>query len=61
MTAGNASGLNDGAAGVILMTLDEARKQNLIPKVKIVGFGQAGLEPKVMGLGPIPAIKNLVS
>lgn len=61
VTAGNASGLNDGAAGVILMTLDEAKKQNLIPKVKIVGFGQAGLEPKVMGLGPIPAIKNLLS
>ncbi|CAH1402639.1 unnamed protein product [Nezara viridula] len=61
VTAGNASGLNDGAAGVILMTLDEARKQNLVPKVKIIGFGQAGLEPKVMGLGPIPAIKNLLN
>ncbi|XP_066903223.1 acetyl-CoA acetyltransferase, cytosolic [Halyomorpha halys] len=60
VTAGNASGMNDGAAGVILMSLDEARKKNLTPKVKIVGFAQGGLEPRVMGLGPIPAVKNLL-
>ncbi|CAH1402637.1 unnamed protein product [Nezara viridula] len=60
VTAGNACGWNDGAAGVILMTLDEARKQNLVPKVKILGFGQSGVDPKVMGLGPVHAIKNLL-
>lgn len=61
MTAGNASGLNDGAAAVVLMKLDEAKRRNLQPIAKIVGHAQAGVDPKVMGLGPVPAIRNLVS
>ena len=55
VTAGNASGIVDGAAAVVMMSLDEARKRNLVPLGRIVSWGYAGVEPKVMGLGPLPA------
>lgn len=55
VTAGNASGINDGAAAVILMTKEEANKRGLKPLATIKSFAQAGVDPKIMGTGPIPA------
>ena len=55
VTAGNASGIVDGAAAVVMMSLDEARKRNLVPLGRLVSWGYAGVEPKVMGRGPVPA------
>ena len=57
VTAGNASGIVDGAAAIILMSMDEARKRNLLPLGRIVSWGIAGVEPKLMGRGPVPATK----
>ena len=55
VTAGNASGINDGAAAVVLMTAKEAAKQGKKVLARIVSWGQAGVDPKIMGTGPIPA------
>lgn len=55
VTAGNASGINDGAAAVVLMSADEAKKRGLTPLARIVSFAQAGVDPSIMGTGPIPA------
>jgi acetyl-CoA C-acetyltransferase len=55
VTAGSASGINDGAAAVVLMTAKQAAKEGLTPLARIVSWGQAGVDPKVMGTGPIPA------
>jgi acetyl-CoA acyltransferase 2 len=57
VTAGNASGIVDGAAAVVLMSLEEARKRSIEPLGRIVSWGIAGVEPKVMGRGPVPATK----
>jgi acetyl-CoA acyltransferase 2 len=57
VTAGNASGIVDGAAAVVLMSLEEARKRSIQPLGRIVSWGIAGVEPKVMGRGPVPASK----
>ena len=57
VTAGNASGINDGAAAVLLTTLNEAEKKSLKPLVKIVSWSSVGVEPSLMGLGPIDAVK----
>jgi acetyl-CoA acetyltransferase family protein len=57
VTAGNASGIVDGAAAVVMMSIDEARKRNLVPLGRIVSWGVAGVEPKLMGRGPVPASK----
>ena len=57
VTAGNASGIVDGAAAVVVMSLDEVRKRNMEPLGRIVGWGIAGVEPKLMGRGPVPATK----
>jgi acetyl-CoA acetyltransferase family protein len=57
VTAGNASGIVDGAAAVVVMSLDEVRKRNMEPLGRIVGWGIAGVEPNVMGRGPVPATK----
>lgn len=57
VTAGNASGINDGAAAVMLMKASEAEKRKITPLAKITAFAQAGVEPKIMGTGPIPATK----
>lgn len=61
VTAGNASGLNDGAAAVVLMSSAKAAEKKINPLAKIIGFAQAGVDPKVMGIGPVPAVKKLVS
>ena len=55
VTAGNASGINDGAAAVVLMTAAAAEKRGLKPLARIVSWAQAGVDPKIMGTGPIPA------
>ena len=58
VTAGNASGVNDGAAAVVMMSSEEAKKRKIEPLVKIVSWAQCGVEPTVMGTGPIPASKK---
>jgi len=58
VTAGNASGLNDGAAALVLMSADEAKKRGLTPLAKIVSWATAGVDPAVMGSGPIPASRK---
>jgi len=55
VTAGNASGINDGAAAVVLMTAQEAQRRGLTPLARIAAWAQAGVDPAVMGTGPIPA------
>src|SRR5206468_9224322 len=55
VTAGNASGINDGAAAVVLMTAAEAEKRGLHPLARIVSWATAGVDPAIMGTGPIPA------
>jgi len=57
VTAGNASGLNDGAAAVVLMTEETAKKKNLKPLARIVSWAQCGVDPSIMGIGPISASK----
>lgn len=59
VTAGNASGINDGAAAVVMATADAAEKAGLKPKARILGYAHAGVRPEVMGIGPIPAVRNL--
>jgi acetyl-CoA C-acetyltransferase len=59
VTAGNASGLNDAAAAVVLMESATAKKANLKPLARVVAYAHAGVEPQVMGLGPIPAVKRV--
>jgi len=58
VTAGNASGINDGAAAVVLMTLEEARKRGIAPLARIVSWAHAGVDPSIMGTGPIPASRK---
>jgi acetyl-CoA acetyltransferase family protein len=58
VTAGNASGIVDGGAAVVVMSIENARKRNLEPLGRIVGWGIAGVDPKVMGRGPVPATKQ---
>lgn len=55
VTAGNASGINDGAAAVVVMTASKAKDLGLTPMARIVSFASAGVDPKIMGTGPIPA------
>jgi acetyl-CoA C-acetyltransferase len=58
VTAANASGINDGAAAVVLMTLAEAEKRGITPLARIVSWAHAGVDPSIMGTGPIPASKK---
>jgi acetyl-CoA C-acetyltransferase len=60
VTAGNASGLNDAAAAVTLMSAAEAEKLGLKPMARVAGYSFAGVEPKYMGIGPVPAVKKLL-
>lgn len=60
VTAGNASGINDGAACVLLMTAEKAKELGLEPIVKIKAFASGGLDPAYMGLGPVPAIRKVL-
>ena len=61
VTAGNASGINDGAAVTLLMTADEAKKRGLTPLARIAGFAHAGVDPAIMGTGPIAATQKLLA
>jgi acetyl-CoA C-acetyltransferase len=58
VTAANASGLNDGAAALVLMTAEDARQRGLTPLARIASWAQAGVEPEIMGTGPIPASRK---
>ncbi|CAN5550698.1 acetyl-CoA C-acetyltransferase [soil metagenome] len=58
VTAANASGLNDGAAALVLMSAEEAKKRGLTPLARIASWANAGVEPEIMGTGPIPASKK---
>ncbi len=58
VTAGNASGINDGAAAVVLMTAAEAKRRGIKPLARIVSWAHAGVDPSIMGTGPIPASKK---
>jgi acetyl-CoA C-acetyltransferase len=57
VTAGNASGINDGAAAVILASGDAVKKYGLKPLVRLVAYGQGGVDPAIMGTGPVPAVR----
>ena len=61
VTAGNASGINDGAAAITLATAAAAEKAGLTPKFRVLGYGHAGVRPEVMGIGPVPAVENLLA
>ena len=61
VTAGNASGINDGASFVLIASEAAVKKYNLKPIAEIVGIGQGGVDPLVMGLGPVPAIRNALN
>jgi acetyl-CoA C-acetyltransferase len=61
VTAANASGLNDGAAALVLMTLEEAERRGIKPLARIASWANAGVEPEIMGTGPIPASRKALS
>ena len=61
VTAGNASGINDGAGAVVLMTEEEAARRGLTPLVRIVSWATAGVDPQIMGTGPIPASRKALA
>ena len=61
VTAGNAAGVNDGAAALIIASEDAAKRHGLTPRVKILGYATAGVPPRVMGMGPVPATQKLLS
>lgn len=60
VTAGNASGINDGAGAVVLATAEAAEAAGLTPKARVLGYAHAGVRPEVMGIGPVPAVQNLL-
>ena len=60
VTAGNSSGINDGAAALLLTTLEEAKKKSIEPLAKIVSWSSVGVDPSLMGLGPIGAVKDAI-
>ena len=60
VTPGNSSGINDGAAALLLTTLDEAKKKSIQPLAKIISWASVGVEPALMGLGPIEAVRKAV-
>jgi 3-oxoadipyl-CoA thiolase len=60
VTAGNASGINDGAAAMIVASADAARSMGLTPRARIIGMASAGVEPRLMGMGPVPAVRKLL-
>lgn len=61
VTAGNASGVNDGACALLLASADAAQRHGLSPKARIVGMATAGVAPRVMGIGPFPAVEKLLA
>ena len=61
VTAGNASGINDGAAALVLARGDVAARAGLTPRARVIGYAHAGVRPEVMGIGPVPAVENLLA
>jgi acetyl-CoA C-acetyltransferase len=61
ITAGNSSGITDGAAATVLVSASEASRRNLKPLARIVDYAIAGVDPRVMGIGPVPAIRQLLA
>ena len=61
VTAGNASGVNDGACSLLLASAEAAKRHGLTPKARIVGMATAGVAPRVMGIGPFPAVEKLLA
>ena len=61
VTAGNASGINDGAAAIILASKDAVEKYGLKPLFKVISWGQGGVDPKIMGVGPVPASRQAMA
>jgi len=57
VTAGNASGINDGAAALVVSTRERARAMGVAPLARIVSYAVAGVDPKIMGIGPVPAVR----
>jgi len=60
VTAGNASGINDAAAAVVLASGSFVSRAGLTPMARLVGYGHAGVEPRIMGMGPVPAVRNVL-
>src|SRR5258708_3296751 len=60
VTAGNASGINDAAAAVVLMEASQAQQRGLHPLGRLVAYAHAGVEPKYMGIGPVPAVRKVL-
>ena len=60
VTAGNASGINDGAAAVVMMSAEKAQELGLTPKLRLVARAESGVDPAIMGSGPIPAVENVM-
>jgi acetyl-CoA C-acetyltransferase len=61
VTAGNSSGITDGASATVLVSEDEAKKRKLKPLARIMDYSIAGVDPKIMGIGPVPAVRKLLS
>ncbi|MBV7395471.1 acetyl-CoA C-acyltransferase family protein [Mameliella sediminis] len=61
VTAGNASGINDGAAAIVLARASAAESAGLKPRARVLGYAHAGVRPEVMGIGPVPAVENLLA
>jgi 3-oxoadipyl-CoA thiolase len=61
VTAGNASSINDGAAALLLASGTALERYGLTARVRVLGFGSAGVEPRVMGMGPVPAVEKLLA
>ena len=59
MTAGNASGVNDGAAAIVVMSESQARERGLTPLGVVESYASVGVDPKIMGIGPVPAVRKL--
>ncbi|AYV48897.1 3-oxoadipyl-CoA thiolase [Caulobacter flavus] len=60
VTAGNASGVNDGAAAIVLASEEAVKRHGLTPRARVLGYATAGVEPRVMGIGPVPATRRLL-
>jgi acetyl-CoA C-acetyltransferase len=61
VTAGNASGINDGAAALVVMSADKAKELGVKPLARIIGYGSGGVDPSIMGMGPVPATRKALA
>src|SRR5437867_3285449 len=61
VTAGNASGINDGAAALVVCTTDRAKRSGTAPLARVLSYATAGVEPKIMGMGPVPAVRTALA